>query len=682
MFKRVRNFWISGIAAAFLAGPALAQEETPGSSSIIVTGERLSRAVDETASSVSVTTDEQIGRHPDTDRLDRILEVTPNVTIGSGGLGPTIRGQDTTGVLRDLPAFLGGNRPRTTLIIDGRPSSYYEFVFGAQALWDVERVEVFRSPQTTTQGRNSISGAIFVETKVPEFDWNTSLRAIVADRDTSQFSGMLTGPLLKNQAAFRVAVDRRREDPVSRLSGGDQAVDPNRDFYDMVRAKLLLTPTFISPLTVETTYSHVLSQAPQVAGIREPFRVRSDTRARYGVFRNKIDSLTVRPRWEIGTNISMDIIASFGWAEIERFAPPGLGETRIDQKDRTLEAVVRYDRSEAGFVAGLSHGRISLSQFIDVTTVGIGIGNFADRQTSFGLFGEFWVKPVVSLSLTIGGRYQSDRQRRTGALVAGNDSKPLDYDGKTSRFLPKFSVAYDLASETTVGVLIQRAANPGGTTLLADTGGMDIFAPETLWDFELFLRGKSASGDLRYEANFFYYDMDNAQRSVTRSIETPGGSFSLVEIGNATKAWSKGAELRVAWQALSKLEFVASIGLLDTKIVTTPDPDDPLIGKQFQRSPHFTGALGAYWRPLPAISLSLSYFRRSGYFDDDLNTSSRRIGGADHISTRAEWSPGNWKVFAFARNLFNHFYLTSLDASGLATAGDPRELGAGLEVMF
>ena len=64
--------------------------------------------------------------------LCQMLALIPNVQLGSGSEGPAIRGQDTTGALQALPAFLGGNRPRTTLIVDGRAVSYHEFVFGAQ----------------------------------------------------------------------------------------------------------------------------------------------------------------------------------------------------------------------------------------------------------------------------------------------------------------------------------------------------------------------------------------------------------------------------------------------------------------------------------------------------------------------------------------------------------------------
>ena len=93
-------------------------------------------------------------------RVDQVLALIPNVQLGNGSQGPAIRGMDTTGPLYALPAFLGGNRPRMTLVVDGRPVSYNEFVFGTFPVWDTERIEAFRSPQTTTQGQNSIAGAI------------------------------------------------------------------------------------------------------------------------------------------------------------------------------------------------------------------------------------------------------------------------------------------------------------------------------------------------------------------------------------------------------------------------------------------------------------------------------------------------------------------------------------------
>ena len=163
-----------------------------------MTGERQAQTWHDTASSVAVITGEMNESLAGADRVEQLLFLVPNVQHGSGGTGPTIRGQDSTGVLRDLPAFLGGTRPRVTLQVDGRAVSFNEFVFGLASVWDVDQVEVYRSPQTTTQGRNSIGGAIFIETRDPDYDWNGRVRVLGGNYDTWQASGVISGPIVSS----------------------------------------------------------------------------------------------------------------------------------------------------------------------------------------------------------------------------------------------------------------------------------------------------------------------------------------------------------------------------------------------------------------------------------------------------------------------------------------------------
>ena len=93
----------------------------------------------ETSSSVDVSTAERIESLSGADRIEQVLQQTPNVVLG-GPSGPAIRGQDANGVLQGLPGFLGGARPRTTLQVDGRPVTYNELAFGAAGIWDVKRI--------------------------------------------------------------------------------------------------------------------------------------------------------------------------------------------------------------------------------------------------------------------------------------------------------------------------------------------------------------------------------------------------------------------------------------------------------------------------------------------------------------------------------------------------------------
>ena len=62
----------------------------------------------------------------------------------------------------------------------------------------------------------------------------------------------------------------------------------------------------------------------------------------------------------------------------------------------------------------------------------------------------------------------------------------------------------------------------------------------------------------------------------------------------------------------------------------------------------------------------------------------RRVPAATIIDARAQWTQGALSLFGYVRNVFDSFRLTYLfsSASRLATAEDPREIGAGIEARF
>ena len=74
----------------------------------------------------------------------------------------------------------------------------------------------------------------------------------------------------------------------------------------------------------------------------------------------------------------------------------------------------------------------------------------------------------------------------------------------------------------------------------------------------------------------------------------------------------------------------------------------------------------------------------SAYFSDDLETERRRIGGSATVDAKVSWSRNRVTLLGYVRNLFDEFHLTYRFplSSGLATAGDPREAGLGIEVRL
>ena len=118
------------------------------------------------------------------------------------------------GNLANVPSV----EPAVAIMVDGafrgRP------VFGAGDLFDVERIEVLRGPQSTLYGKNATAGVIAIHTATPsdEFEVKAELTAGVleggdGDADLLRFKGGVSGPLTDTlSASFGVSgVD---QDPV------------------------------------------------------------------------------------------------------------------------------------------------------------------------------------------------------------------------------------------------------------------------------------------------------------------------------------------------------------------------------------------------------------------------------------------------------------------------------------
>jgi len=652
---------------------------------IVITGERVPRSIKGTASSVVVTTAREIEAQA-VDRVDQVLATIPNVQFGSGTEGPTIRGQDSTGVVRELFAFLGGTRPRATLTVDGRAVTYSEFINGAASIWDVERVEIFRSPQTTTQGRNSIAGAIFVHTNDPAPAWESRARLVVGNFGARQGSAVVSGPLVGDQLAIRVAGDIKLGRNSSKMADQISGASIDRDDYGLVRAKLLAQPHAIPGLRVEGTYVHSESQQPQFEAVRDPFRRRRSPlpERTNGILRLNVDSATALVSYAVSPTLSSLTTLSYGNALINRFGLPGLGRTTNAARDLSAETILHWKPVSAfQLIGGLHHSTLRQRQRIDITGLRLGTGGFEDRQRSLGIFGEMTWRPAPRLAITAGLRHQRDHQDREGQVGPVGPGISVDYDQGFQAWLPKISVAYDLGQDTTVGLLVQRAFNPGGTTVNLATRRQDDFDAERLWNYEAFLRTSFANGRGNLAANLFYTDIRDAQRPQSIEFIAPNGQpFTAVQIDNAPSAQSAGVEVEVGWRVTNRLSTRLGLGLLDTKVRRTLALSDPIRGKEFQRSPPFSAAVAIDWRPIDPLRLSAQLRTTGGYFSDDASTASRRIDGFTTLNARAAYTAGRATLFGYVKNAFNNFHLTYLFTPTLGTAADPREVGVGVEARF
>jgi outer membrane receptor protein involved in Fe transport len=177
--------------------------------------------------------------------------------------------------------------------------------------------------------------------------------------------------------------------------------------------------------------------------------------------------------------------------------------------------------------------------------------------------------------------------------------------------------------------------------------------------------------------------MRKAQRADPITIFTPTGKpVGFANLFNVPRARSQGLEASADWRARPELRLRGSIGLLSTRIARTDAESAVYQGKQFDRSPHFTGSAAVYWRPTPKLNLSAQVRRHSSYFSDNADKPLLQIAGATIADSRAEYQLQRFSLFIEARNLFDTFAMKLLFGPSSGEAEEPRRIRAGVEARF
>lgn len=651
-------------------------------SPIVVTGEKVERTLDQTAASVSVLTAKDIESQFGDNTVREVLAGTPNVVfLGTVG-APIIRGQDTQGPNSGSIAFLSGTVPRATTNIDGHYQNYYEYVFGGDPTWDVESIEVFRGPQTTSQGANAIAGTIIVHTKDPTFKPEAAYQAEYGSYNSSRVSAMVSGPL-GNDFAARLAVDYQGRDTfINFTSPKFVQGDTDQDFANTVlRSKLLWRPAALPGLEAKLTYSYNNSNRPTDESAFYPYSSLNST-------------TTYMPSWNQTTNtgvfdFSYDFFngikfvnqAQYSTSDVERVSYPksnagaDIAQTNVSNEARLLFGTIEqvWSGMAAVYYANTSS---------DETLYYLGNSTFDDTKESLAFFGETTYRLTDRWSITGGLRYETDRVQRLGTSTLAK--APLNYDETFDALLPKISISYKLTEDVTVGALVSKGYNPGGVSLNTSSGQWLTFKPETVWDYELFTRAHFLDNKLYVTANLFYMDYNDAQRYVGVALASGITQYYTV---NAENANAYGFELSADYQILRSLRLRTGLGYTHTEI-TQMLSNPSYEGDEFQKSPGYTFSIGFNWEALPNFNISGDLRAIGGYYSDDANTAAYQISpyAIADLRTSYKFSQAA-EVYAYAKNIFNEPVPTYMQYNRSVGGTEasmtlPRVLGVGVRGTF
>ena len=144
---------------------------------VMVTGEKLVRRLEDTATSVQVIDAYEIESSSMTDAYDA-FQRTANVNLDVGGLGRVggfaIRGISYNGV---TPQSFASSTPLASIFVDGVPVSSAGALAGPLDFWDIDSVEILRGPQSTSQGQSALAGAVMLQTRDPGERFDARFRA-------------------------------------------------------------------------------------------------------------------------------------------------------------------------------------------------------------------------------------------------------------------------------------------------------------------------------------------------------------------------------------------------------------------------------------------------------------------------------------------------------------------------
>jgi iron complex outermembrane recepter protein len=191
----------------------------------------------------------------------------------------------------------------------------------------------------------------------------------------------------------------------------------------------------------------------------------------------------------------------------------------------------------------------------------------------FAIFGEASYDLTDRLTTTLGGRYYDFKEERSfvsGGLFANGDNRT---DRTNSNgFSPRLLMSYEVSDAVTLNAQASKGFRLGGVNDplniplcspgdAAIFGGFQDYNDETLWNYELNMKGQS--GGITLNAGVFYTDIKNLQ------VTLDAGTCSSRIVFNVPKAHSAGLEFEFSARPDDNWEFGLSGSVLDSEFDST-----------------------------------------------------------------------------------------------------------------
>lgn len=564
-------------------------------------------------------------------------------------------------------------------------------------LSDIAAVNVFRGPQGTLYGRNTIAGIINVYTHNP-LDYQRTRIKVGYGRYNDFIAQASNYAKISEKFGISTAASYHHNDGMFTNHFLNEKADKLNEGEGRIGFYWRPTTNWLLHLNSTLTYSE------QNGYPYAPYDIVKDellpiSYNRNSTYRRLISSTGLNAQYE-NNHISFNSQTSYQFIKSHQgldqdFTPQDVYfvDNSYHQNMLSQELTLKSnDKGRYQWIIGLFGMLLHSNQFAETSYFTRDFSTpttYKNPTAGYAIYHQSSYNIWRGMSATVGLRFDYEHAKTTynqdkTTLSTGVTTHAKDFVSSASfrQFTPKFTLQYLTNKDNLYYISITRGYKPGGFNTIFKTDAERSYDPEYSWNYEVGTRLKFFNGRLTAEADLFYIDWRHMQTTYT----VPGVGNVIANAGHTD---SKGFELSLAYHPIKSLQLNLNYGYTHARYLEyKKSAREDFSGNRLPMVPNHTLSLNGTYTIMPVgwfdkivFNTGLTGLGRIYWADDNIvrqnfyATLNAKVSLTKGIFTWEVWGKNltatNYMAYGFKASQGNY-----------AQRGKPLTFGTAVSVSF
>ena len=476
-------------------------------------------------------------------------------------------------------------------------------------LSDIAAVNVFRGPQGTLYGRNTIAGIINVYTHNP-LDYQRTRIKVGYGRYNDFIAQASNYAKISEKFGISTAASYHHNDGMFTNHFLNEKADKLNEGEGRIGFYWRPTTNWLLHLNSTLTYSE------QNGYPYAPYDIVKDellpiSYNRNSTYRRLISSTGLNAQYE-NNHISFNSQTSYQFIKSHQgldqdFTPQDVYfvDNSYHQNMLSQELTLKSnDKGRYQWIIGLFGMLLHSNQFAETSYFTRDFSTpttYKNPTAGYAIYHQSSYNIWRGMSATVGLRFDYEHAKTTynqdkTTLSTGVTTHAKDFVSSASfrQFTPKFTLQDLTNKDNLYYISITRGYKPGGFNTIFKTDAERTYDPEYSWNYEVGTRLKFLNGRLTAEADLFYIDWRHMQTTYT----VPGVGNVIANAGHTD---SKGFELSLAYHPIKSLQLNLNYGYTHARYLEyKKSAREDFSGNRLPMVPNHTLSLNGTYTIMPA----------------------------------------------------------------------------------